>query len=105
MMSIKPERYAEITLSGIKCTLDNQRCPENGNCPICEKAIHIAKIVNQRPRSHIESETGLTTEGKITHEGYGKILKDCEDMKQRISDTLPALKGEGHPDGDATKEK
>jgi len=74
MMSIKPERYAEITLSGIKCTLDNQRCPENGNCPICEKAIHIAKIVNQRPRSHIESETRLTTEGDVFDRRTRKVL-------------------------------
>ena len=69
MMSIKPERYAEITLSGIKCTLDNQRCPENGNCPICEKAIHIAKIVNQRPRSHIESHN--TTPSKVNSDECG----------------------------------
>jgi len=43
--------------------------------------IHLAFV-----RKVATNESGLSTEGKITHEGYGKILKDCEQMKNSIKE-------------------
>jgi len=32
------------------------------------------------------SQQELTTEGKITHEGYGKIIRDCEETRRELSE-------------------